>query len=75
MAEQLHTFLRLKQVKEFVGLSKSSIYEFIKRGEFPAPVAIGPRAVAWPLNAIADWQAQQLQRRVTDESKREHEDG
>lgn len=60
MAEQLQPFLRLKQVKALVGLSRSSIYERIRRGDFPRPVAIGTRAVAWTSSSIAEWQAQQI---------------
>jgi predicted DNA-binding transcriptional regulator AlpA len=41
MAEQLRSFLRLKQVKAATGMSRSWIYEAIRRGEFPAPIPIG----------------------------------
>ena len=34
MAEQLRTFLRLKQIKAVTGMSRSWIYEAMKRGEF-----------------------------------------
>lgn len=61
MADQLQSFLRLKQVKTLVGLSRSTIYDYIKRGSFPAPVSIGPRAVAWPSSSIAAWQARQIE--------------
>ena len=39
--------LRLKDVKEATGLSRSSIYALRKRGLFPASVRIGPKAVGW----------------------------
>lgn len=61
MAEQLHSFLRLKQVRALVGLSRSAIYDRIRRGDFPRPVAIGARAVAWPSSSIAEWQARQIE--------------
>ncbi|TCV81284.1 helix-turn-helix transcriptional regulator [Sulfurirhabdus autotrophica] len=57
MAEQLQSFLRLKQVKILTGLSRSWIYEAIRRGDFPAPISIGARAVAWTEQSIAEWQA------------------
>ena len=47
--------LRLTEVKHQVGLGRSAIYEQIKRGNFPAPVHIGSRAVAWPSDQIANW--------------------
>lgn len=66
MAEQLQSFLRIRQVKALVGLSRSTIYEHIKRGDFPPPVPIGPRAVAWPSSSIAAWQARQIEHSTED---------
>lgn len=60
MAEQLQSFLRLKQVKILTGFSRSWIYAAIHRGDFPAPIAIGARAVAWPEQSIAEWQARRI---------------
>jgi len=37
------------------GLSRSSIYARVAAGTFPRPIAIGPRAVAWPSDAIDAW--------------------
>ena len=47
--------LRLKKVCDKTGLSRSSIYEAIKRGEFPKSVSIGKRAVAWKSTDIDEW--------------------
>ena len=47
--------LRLPEVSFLVGLRRSAIYDKISKGEFPAPVHLGPRAVAWPSNEIDDW--------------------
>lgn len=44
--------LRLSSVKELTGLSRSSIYA---DSEFPKPVKIGPRAVAWVEDEIREW--------------------
>lgn len=60
MAEQLQSFLRLKQVKILTGFSRSWIYEAIRRGDFPAPISIGARAVAWTEQSIAEWQAHRI---------------
>ena len=60
MAEQLRSFLRLKQVKAVTGMSRSWIYEAIRRGEFPSPIQLGIRAVAWDSAAIANWQAARI---------------
>ncbi len=63
MAEQLRSFLRLKHVKAATGMSRSWIYEAIRRGEFPAPIQLGIRAVAWDSAAIANWQAARMLQR------------
>jgi prophage regulatory protein len=44
--------LRLQEVKEITGLSRSSIYA---DDDFPKAVKIGPRAVAWVEIEIQDW--------------------
>lgn len=51
----MQTLLRLPEVKARTGLSRSSIYAYIARGEFPRSVALGARAVAWPSLAISAW--------------------
>lgn len=48
-------FLRLPQVKQRTALSRSSIYAKIARGEFPPPVSLGARAVAWLDDEITEW--------------------
>lgn len=60
MAEQLRSFLRLKQVKAVTGMSRSWIYDAIKRGEFPAPILLGARAVAWDSVSVATWQSKRM---------------
>ena len=48
-------FMRLPEVKEKIGLSKSAIYSKIKEGEFPVSVPIGSRTVAWLESDIDEW--------------------
>lgn len=47
--------LRLNSVVEICGLSRSTIYKLIAAGSFPAPLQLGPRAVAWPSTEIDAW--------------------
>lgn len=49
------SFLRLPQVKQRTGLSRSSIYAKISRGEFPSPVNLGARAVGWLESELDEW--------------------
>jgi prophage regulatory protein len=48
-------FLRLPEVKAVTGLSKTSLYALIREKSFPAPVRLGPRAVAWVKSEIRQW--------------------
>lgn len=47
--------LRLPDVKEKTGLSRSSIYSYIKGGMFPRPVSLGARAVGFIESEINEW--------------------
>ena len=49
------TLLRRPDVETLTGLSRAWIYAAMARGEFPRPLRIGKRAVAWPKSAIDDW--------------------
>jgi prophage regulatory protein len=49
------SLLRLPQVIERCGYRRSSIYSLIRRGEFPAPVPLGPRIMAWDSDEIDNW--------------------
>lgn len=52
MAEILE---RMEKVRERTALSRSELYRRIKIGEFPRPVAIGLRAVAWRSSDVDAW--------------------
>jgi prophage regulatory protein len=52
---QPERLLRLPAVEERTGLRKSSIYDAVKRGDFPAPIKLSRRAVCWPASAIDAW--------------------
>ena len=47
--------LRRKDVENAVGLKRSSIYELMKKGEFPRPIRIGLKAVGWLEHEVNDW--------------------
>jgi len=48
-------FLRLDQVKDISGLSRSTIYRFMGNGTFPKNVDLGPRLIAWRESDIKEW--------------------
>ena len=55
-----HKILRLPDVIDRVGFSRSTIYDFIARGRFPTPIRIGIRAVGWLDSDINDWINKQI---------------
>ena len=46
-AKPVKRLIRLKEVVERTSLSKTSIYELMKSGEFPRQVHLGSQSVAW----------------------------
>ncbi len=54
--------LRLRQVVARTGLSRSTIYQRIQAGQFPAQIALGARAVGWLEADIDAWIAGQVER-------------
>jgi prophage regulatory protein len=53
-------FLRLPQVEQTTGLSKSTIYARIAEGTFPKQIPIGPRLVVWVESDIQNWISEQV---------------
>lgn len=49
------TLIRRPEVEARTGLSRSTIYEWMKRGDFPRPVKLGTRLVAWRESDLANW--------------------
>ncbi len=47
--------LRLREVLEFVGVSEETLMLWVRRGIFPRPLEIGPRARAWRQDEISAW--------------------
>lgn len=49
------TIIRLPQVKQRTGLSRSTIYSLIKDGQFKAPISLGARAVGWLESDVSEF--------------------
>ena len=52
MAERI---LRRPEVESRTGLSRSTIYQWMKDGQFPQPVKLGARLVAWRESDVNAW--------------------
>lgn len=48
-------FLRLPQVMEKTGLKRASLYAFVKKGTFPAPLKLSERCSAWDSVSVLGW--------------------
>ena len=47
--------LRLADVRNLVGVSRSTIYKRVPEGSFPRPIRISARSVRWRLEEIEEW--------------------
>lgn len=52
--------LRLPEVKALTGLSRTTIYELIARCQFPSPVKLGCRSVAWLEEEVLEWRRERI---------------
>jgi len=54
-AQTAPTILRRKQVEARTGLSRSSIYQYVKAGTFPVPIRLGAKSVGWIEAEVNAW--------------------
>ena len=54
----LERHFRLPAVIDVTGLARSTIYDLMAKDQFPRPIKLTAKAVAWPESAIAEWLAQ-----------------
>jgi len=52
--------IRRKEVERLTALSRSRIYDLMKQGAFPRPVALGAMSVAWVEAEIQGWIAARI---------------
>lgn len=48
--------MRLPEVKNTVGLSRSQIYKLVQEGRFPAPIRVTANVSAWLESDVTEWQ-------------------
>jgi prophage regulatory protein len=54
-AQPIKKVFTIKELVQVVGRSRTSIYEDVRRGEFPAPIATGPKSRRWICDEIFAW--------------------
>ena len=47
--------MRLKEVMQATGLGRSTLYKYMAAGQFPEPVPLGGRSVAWVQDEVDNW--------------------
>ena len=47
--------IRRTEVQKMTGLGASSIYQLVRDGDFPKPVQLSERRVAWIESEVAQW--------------------
>lgn len=55
MSDKQDSFLRLPQVIERTGLSRSVIYALIQKSKFPAQIKLSERTSVWANSSISLW--------------------
>lgn len=54
---------RLKRVVEETGLSRSTIYAYVKDGKFPKQVHLTQRTAGWVASEVEEWIRERVERR------------
>ena len=60
---QLELFIRLPEVRQRVGISKSQIYKLIAQDQFPKPVKVSHRISCWVVAEVEQWVQEQVDAR------------
>lgn len=64
-AQTAPTILRRKKVEARTGLARSTIYQHVRAGTFPAPISLGAKSVGWIEAEVNAW----LEARIDDSRK------
>lgn len=56
-------FLRLPEVMHLCGLSRSTLYDLIKKNAFPQQITLGGKNVAWLQSEVIAWMADRIAQR------------
>lgn len=61
MDQQRNRLLKMKEVLALTALSKASVYDLIKRGQFPKQIRLGKNSVAWVESEVYGWINQKIE--------------
>lgn len=57
MTEKMTKYLRIGEILELTGVSRATIWRWTRAGTFPARHRLGPNAIAWVAEEVAEWLA------------------
>ena len=57
----MHSLLRLPDVLKRTALSRSTLYDLIKKGQFPRQIQLSIRCVGWSEDEVHDWILKRLE--------------
>lgn len=60
IAEVHPRIIKRREVEGRTGLPRSTMYDRIKRGDFPAPIPLGERSVGWLEHEVDAWLADRI---------------
>ena len=53
-------FIRMPDLRQKVGLSRSQIYKLIQQEQFPKPVKLGEKVSVWVDSEVEEWMSKQV---------------
>jgi len=53
-------FIRMPDLRQKVGLSRSQIYKLIQQEQFPRPVKLGEKVSVWVDSEVEEWMSKQV---------------
>jgi len=62
-SEVVMKLIKLRDVMNTTGLGRSTIYKYIANGNFPKPVSLGVKAVAWVESEVQEWIIERIEDR------------
>lgn len=54
-AATIPCLLRIREVRNMTGLTRSALYQLMREGTFPRPVKLTERSVAWIESEVRAW--------------------
>jgi prophage regulatory protein len=51
----MESLLRTPDVERRTGLKKSKLYQLMAVGEFPKPIRLTEKSIAWPESEVTHW--------------------